>query len=550
MGSRVAEAMVSVNPVDVLHWLKILRPAKTSLLGPLRQILRNKARPQTDRVQATIYLVDYFGDSPIDLVDLLMDAEPKEFGIILQAVKQQMEQAIPLLQAAIHDDEESASADENKKDQQAEREAKAAVALVHLGSNDAVWPLLAHRSDPRLRSFIIHWLELLGADPWKIIEQIQRIEQSPPVALDARRLIGADGSRDPNHRALFDPVTSKRRALILALGRYDPDRLLTDDREREIPKLLALYRNDPDPGVHSAAHWTLRRWGQAHVLRRIDAELAKDKNKGNRRWFVNSIGQTMVVVDGPVDFLMGSPESDPFYKMEKRHTRRILRRIAMSSMEVSIAQFEEFLKDYLVAYPYANVIHGSKPDQPQPAVTWYLGAAFCNWLSGREGLREVYEPTNQHRHAKEIRIRPGALDLDGYRLPTEAEWEYACRAGTLTSRFYGNTPALLRNYARLDVPEKPGPLPCGSLMPNDFGLFDMLGNLGEWCHDREYEYESVNNGLQSDSQTEIVMEATPRLMRGGSFTARTPVARSANRYTDLPADVNYSFGFRVVRTLP
>jgi serine/threonine protein kinase/formylglycine-generating enzyme required for sulfatase activity len=585
VGDRVAEAMVLVSPVDVFNWLKILRPSKACLLGPLRQILRKKARPQTDRVHATIYLVDYSKDSPMDLVDLLMDAEPKEFGIILSAVRQRMEQTSSLLQAAIQGDEESASADENEKDQRAERQAKAAVALVHLGGDASVWPLLAHRPDPRLRSFIIHWLKRLDADPGKIVDQIKATDPGLAVSPDARKLLAVPGSRDPNHSTLFDRVTSKRRALILALGCYDPDRLFIDERNREIQelpaldrddpdadthgaveriapgpeakrrreirKLLALYRDDPDAGVHGAAYWTLRRWGQSKELRRIDAELANNSNRGNRRWFVNSLGQTMVIIDGPVDFPMGSPESDPNHQEEEAlHTREIPRRIAVSSMELSVSQFEVFLKEYLVAHPDPNMIHGSDPDQPQPAVNWYLATAFCNWLSRRERLTEVYEPIEQHGHAEGMRIRPGALDRDGYRLPVEAEWEYACRSGTVTSRFYGNAPALLREYARLDDPDKPGPVPCGSLMPNDFGLFDMMGNLGEWCHDRQYDYRSLRKESSNSSQMEIVMDTTWRMMRGGTFNARGSVARSACRYSYLPAIVNYSNGLRVVRTLP
>ena len=86
-----------------------------------------------------------------------------------------------------------------------------------------------------------------------------------------------------------------------------------------------------------------------------------------------------------------------------------------------------------------------------------------------------------------------SFDSGGYRLPTEAEWEYACRAGAETSRYFGNSWGLLRQYARLTTWEDASPSPCGSLLPNDFGLFDMLGNVTEWCHDADYDDKDFEN---------------------------------------------------------
>ena len=81
-------------------------------------------------------------------------------------------------------------------------------------------------------------------------------------------------------------------------------------------------------------------------------------------------------------------------------------------------------------------------------------------------------------------IPADALKRTGYRLPTEAEWEYACRAGAITSRYYGLSIDLLEQYARYQANSQDHAWPCGSLLPNDLGLFDMLGNVYEWCQDR------------------------------------------------------------------
>ena len=110
---------------------------------------------------------------------------------------------------------------------------------------------------------------------------------------------------------LFHPETSMRRALILALGTYGTEGLSPGEREPLIAKLLDLYRNDPDSGIHGAAAWTLRQWGQQEKLKELDAELMKLKDRGDRRWYVNSQGQTFAVIEGPVEFRMGSPPTEP-----------------------------------------------------------------------------------------------------------------------------------------------------------------------------------------------------------------------------------------------
>ena len=79
---------------------------------------------------------------------------------------------------------------------------------------------------------------------------------------------------------------------------------------------------DPDAGIHGAAEWTLRKWGQKEKLKGLDAELMKVKNWGDRRWFVNSQGQTFAVIEGPVEFLMGSPPTEPGRNELKKHPTR------------------------------------------------------------------------------------------------------------------------------------------------------------------------------------------------------------------------------------
>ena len=92
-------------------------------------------------------------------------------------------------------------------------------------------------------------------------------------------------------------------------------------------------------------------------------------------------------------------------------------------------------------------------------------------------------------------IPADVLKRTGYRLPTEAEWEYACRAGTVTSRYYGVSVELLGKYAWYQANSQDHAWPGGSLLPNDLGLFDMLGNVFEWVQDREVLTTQTNDAI-------------------------------------------------------
>ncbi len=165
---------------------------------------------------------------------------------------------------------------------------------------------------------MIHLLAPLGIDPQKLIERL------PQESNDAAR-----------------------RAILLSLGEYGPDQV-KPRRSRELATmLLDWYRTDPDPGIHSAIDWLLRqRWGLASELEQADRELA-GRNAEYRRWSVNEHGDTLAIFDGPVEFLMGSPEQESQRdEAEERHRRTLSHPFAVSTREVTVAQFRHFLADH------------------------------------------------------------------------------------------------------------------------------------------------------------------------------------------------------------
>jgi formylglycine-generating enzyme required for sulfatase activity len=154
------------------------------------------------------------------------------------------------------------------------------------------------------------------------------------------------------------------------------------------------------------------------------------------------------------------------------------------------------------------------------------------------------------KFAEGMQLAKDYLSRTGYRLPTEAEWEYACRAGAMTRRYYGYADDLLEKYAWYTQNSQERTWPVGSLKPNDLGLFDMHGHLYAWCQERETSYPSgVEGKVPEDTEDSgVVSDREPRLLRGGSFNTTAPNVRSALRYRYVPGDRGYLLGFRVART--
>jgi formylglycine-generating enzyme required for sulfatase activity len=235
----------------------------------------------------------------------------------------------------------------------------------------------------------------------------------------------------------------------------------------------------------------------------------------------------------------------------------IARRFAIAAKEVTIEQWRRFERTHAGLGSPPSFVKQYSPDQDGPMIglTWYIAAEICNWLSEQEGLPKeqwCYLPNEAGAYAEGMTIPADVLERTGYRAPTEAEWEFACRSGTITSYYFGLSNELLDKYAWSQANSKEHAWSCGSLLPNDFGLFDMLGNEYEWVHDRIGRTMPEKRGVFSDkiNTYESVVEKNPRLLRGGSFVDRPAYVRSANRDRGAPSFRNTFVGFRPARTYP
>lgn len=234
------------------------------------------------------------------------------------------------------------------------------------------------------------------------------------------------------------------------------------------------------------------------------------------------------------------------------HRRRIGRTFALATTPVTREQFQRFRPGFarhdLRRYP--------DPDCPMGAITWYEAAEYCNWLNQQEGLPETefcYERNPDGRYAEGMKPAADYLQRTGYRLPTESEWEYACRAGAVTRRSYGETDELLAKYAWYGRNSDARTWPVGSLKPNDGGFFDMHGNILGWCQERYLPYVLGRGGrmTEDNEDTGRILDSHERVLRGGSFSSLIlDTLRSAQRDGRVPGSWHSALGFRLARTIP
>jgi serine/threonine protein kinase len=364
------------------------------------------------------------------------------------------------------------------------RRANAACALIILGRDGRGWSLLRSAPDPQARSFFIAALGPAGVEPERLVGQLN------------------------------DPLTSSsiRSAVIQGLDLI-PEALWPPNLHADLAEnLLRLYRDDPDAGVHGSAKWLLRRWGRQADLAIIDRELAGTREDDPPfHWRISREGLTVVTVD--------SPSLD--------------RIIEVSDTEISVETYKRLCPDL------SFLSRTISPDDSHPmnSVSYYDAAAFCNELTTREGMSPADQCFVASKGPEErFSPSPNYLERRGFRLPTRREFEVLCAAGTRTSRYCGESEGLLSRYA-WTLPHSRGHAhPVGSLLPNDLGLFDTLGNLLEWCQ------RTADQGPDHPQQQADLRGGHYSWSPPGEVTISLAVARAemGRRHP--------SQGFRVVRT--
>ena len=461
----------------------------------LSQRFREPRTVPGERIIAASALVGFI-HSPVELADLALDSSEDVFPTLLEALKRDRPGALAALRGFVISGDRGGS--DAKQEHAARRRAVAAVALLRMGADDDCWSLLRRDDDPDFRTALVDRCARFGTDPHLVLAHL-------------------DEEEEPASRA----------SILLMLAEFLPD--ASDElRARIAAKSRTLHQHDLNAGVHFAAEWVLGQLGEQVEVREVP-QAAPGPLPTPTGWQVSPHGISMVVVRGPRSLVMGSPDSETEREViEPQRKVEVARSFAIGAYEITVEQFQRYVPEV----DFAKAV--SKSLQcPMSNVRWYDAVKYCRRLSEAEGIAEsqmCYPPVDQI--GPEMNLPADCLLRTGYRLPEESEWECACRAETATARFFGRSPSRLVAYGRYIANSGEHLWPVGSLRPNPWGLFDVYGNVLEWCHDED------------------ASSPSSRVTRSGMYRSVERENRSAKRYVYSPSSSASFHGFRIARTIP
>jgi|GEM_PF-1257094 len=516
----ITDELLKSNPMHLAIWTELLSFKNVRLIEPLAEAFADAARSSEQHHRAASLLAKFASSDPELLASIILRARMSDFEILYSPLAQHDQACSRLMLDVLQQNPSSETREERRL--RFSLQSNAALVLMRLGLTDSVWPLLKHSSDPSLRTLLI-----------------QRFRET---GVELRCLVD---------RFSDESELSTKRALLLAIGEYKPSDLSDTKREALMSDVGELFRDSPDPGLHSACEWLMRQWDQPIPELTSDDASLESVFGGDRDWFVNSQGQTLAVFRGPVNAILGSPDDEPNREwIEQLHSVEINRSYAIGLKAITVEQYQRF-----------NPTGGEPtltrlgPHYPACMMDFFEAARYCRWLSEQEGI-----PEDQMCYPPEKQIKEGFLPIpdylsrSGYRLPSEAELEWSIRAGASTQFCFGDFEEQLGSYAWYIHNADFRPKPPGLLKPNDFGLFDAHGNIREWGQEwishSSLEGKSVKlQSVDMEDLTRIVNVGHYRIARSGSFQDFPFSCRSAHRDKMPPLSRATSVGIRLARTI-
>jgi formylglycine-generating enzyme len=245
----------------------------------------------------------------------------------------------------------------------------------------------------------------------------------------------------------------------------------------------------------------------------------------------------MVRVEGGT-YKMGSKDSDKTADNDEQREHEVtIKTFEISKFEITVWEWKQYTKANKLSMP-AKPDWGWQDNYPINGITWEEAIAYCNWLSKKEKLQPVYSKQGPNYVCN--------FKANGYRLPTEAEWEFAAKGGVKSKgyKFSGGNDA--NEVAWHKAISKNSPHTVGTKLPNELGLYDMSGNVWEWCWDwYNKDYYKIEKG---DNPKGPEM-GERRTVRGGSWDSQVNYLRPANRISTPQNKTHEFYGFRVARTI-
>ena len=427
-------------------------------------------------------------------------------------------------------------------------------------------PFSAHVQPPRDKE-----PPLYSSTWWRPLENLvtrsSRLRRQTRIILALHEL----GHSEALLQALSSPSNAELRALAVdGFSRYELPPLWLAQQlaqasdlalRRAVAQSLALYRTGPQ--TEAAERW-LKEHGDTNLAAVEDSGLRSaiealslawkretpqwtDKPTSNE--FLTTLGQRMVVLSPPDVFWMGSAANEPGRDSgtEIRLPIALQHRFALGVREVTVREFLEYRRSFDYPTDYSPTV-----DCPIISVNWFDAAKYCRWLSEREGIpeSEMCFPSVDEI-APGMRLNPNFLQRIGYRLPTEAEWEYAARGGYSEGRHFGFAPELLDHYAWTAQNSGYRCHPVATRLPNDYGLFDMFGNAMEWCQDQHLPTAWPRIAVEPDPAIrQVSVEAKSEMnTRGGAVLYQPVDARSAHSNDHFAESNRVYLSFRIARTV-
>ena len=369
---------------------------------------------------------------------------------------------------------------------------------------------------------------------------------------------------------------NRRFALLLTLGDYSLAEIDTTQRDSLIQDLIQAYGRDPSSAIHGATGWLLRKWGCQNQVTHVDHTPLPYDDTGIREWYVVEVtpklggepdpradgpsGKTKLdqqiyftfVVFPPAEFTTGSPAGEARHQPDEQFQRvKLTRPLAVSTYETTWAQYCPLAGGQLQAALERKHARKLTDEEPVCYVSWLDAVDYCRVLTQQAGWPEseqCYEdprtlPKDSQGNPQHAKVDP---DRHGYRLLTEAEWEYMCRCGMRTAYSFGSDSSLLTHYAWFVDNSENWSHAVGQLRPNLRGMFDVHGNLWEWC---SVNAQQDGPGPDSTADPARAKASSGQVRRGGSWDSPVSGCRAAFRSIGEPDNRRTFVGFRIA-TVP
>lgn len=559
---------------------ELLRPISKNLLPDLKTIFGDAKSTDAQRLSSANAFADFAASDIAKLSQLLLVSNPEQYAVLY-----------PLLEATpgpstVEDLGKIAAAlppselGSVERISYGQRRANSAVTLLRLGEREKVLPVFDMTDDPEALTQFIFRCRDRGVRVGELLDCLRIVSESP---ID----------RHPRNT---------RYALLLALGEYSLSEIPESRREALLKQLADSYRNDPSSGVHGAAGWLLRQWGQAELVQQVDQTPVPYST--DREWFTLAITVTPTSPPKPKEksaeekedkeskaeppaegdgtkkaeaedakpeslppktfyytfivfpageSVIGSVSDEPYRSKreneEVRHSVTLTRPFALLDREITMEELIAYDPDYA---KYLSQF-AAKPLDAGIFVDWYDSVSFCRWLGQQSGMLEndqsYPDPESLGKEEYPREPSPSAnwaprnwplhLGKPGFRLPTESEWEVANRSGVRTAYGVGSDDGLLGRFGWFQSQIRPP----RELRPSVRGLFDMHGNAYEWTQDWYSSYPETS--VVDPMVSEVSEGGRVRVLRGGSSGLGAAYGRTAYRRTVDPTTRANDCGFRV-----